>query len=308
MWDATVKVFAYEEEEWNEELEAFYNEADLVHVLHLKRFALWLKTVPHLKLEMPYILTSGGTDINEDLKSPEATRLIESVVNRSCGITVFSQDGRQKLLQAYPELDDRVYVIPQSVWLPKNEDEIVPVLPGNPALLLPAGLRPVKDVFFLWDELKELHDRYPELTFTIIGAALDPTVSEEVEARSRKHSWFHYLKEVPLAQMAEIYQQADIVLNTSLSEGQSTALLEAMQVGKIVMARRNPGNESIIQPDHTGILFDSPEEFRLKLEKLLENRNIQINLVKHAQTYMNSHHSLEGEMNKFLKVYTHCLS
>ncbi|MFC0471864.1 glycosyltransferase [Halalkalibacter kiskunsagensis] len=309
MWGVTVRVFAYEEDYWNDEWEAYFEKADIYHALHLKRFAAWFKQYPHLKIRKPYILTTGGTDVNEDLKNTAAAMLMNSVADESCGITVFSDDGKEKIVQAYPDLNDRIYVIAQSVYLPshKSSSTVTNLGTNYPKFLLPAGLRPIKDVFYLWDELTKMRNRWPDLLFTIVGPVLDQEVYKDVKQREKEHKWFHYVEEVPLEQMREMYRQADIILNTSISEGQPSAILEAMSLGKLVAARNNSGNASIIQDDETGLLFDSPVQFHEKVLKLLQSEEKQAELMKKALVYVNKYHSLEEEMKSYLDVYTHCL-
>ncbi len=182
----------------------------------------------------------------------------------------------QRLLHAYPELTDRVYIIPQSVWLPTSQAPApIDKIEGFPNLLLPAGLRPVKDVFFLWEELVKMKETWPELTFSIIGASLDEAVLQEVKRREAEYDWFYYLKEVSLEQMIDVYAKFDIILNTSISEGQPTSLLEAMFVGKPVIARKIPGNKSIIEHWKTGLLFETATEFHQLLTELLLNNDLE---------------------------------
>lgn len=304
-----VVVFAYEEETWNASWHEQFKEAELSHILHLKRFAQWIKQHPYLVLDKPYILTSGGTDVNEDLKNPDAAKLMKSVADQSCAITVFSKDGQEKIVEAYPELSGRVFVVPQSVWLPEsNVPAPFDAVAGFPKLLLPAGLRPIKDVFFLWDELVSIRKTWPQLTFSIIGAALDEDVLTKVKRYQANYEWFHYLEEVALDQMMDVYAKFDIVLNTSISEGQPTSLLEAMYVGKPVMARRIPGNESIVENGKTGLLFETASEFHQLLNKLLLHNDMRERLCEAAKESISLHHSLEKEIEHFLSIYRHCLA
>ncbi|WP_227936051.1 glycosyltransferase [Alkalihalobacillus deserti] len=306
-WNATVRVFAYEEQSWNEEWEVYFHEADIYHVIHLKRFAEWFKQYPQLELSKPYILTSGGTDVNEDLKNPDAARLMNAVADQSCGITVFSEDGKEKIVNENPLLSDRIYVIPQSVELPVGQAASVE-LSGNPLLLLPAGLRPVKDVFYLWEELKKIRETWPELSFKIVGPVLDEKVYKDVIEREKENDWFDYIDVVPIDQMRSIYEKADFVLNTSISEGQSAAVLEAMSIGKIVLARNNSGNASVIEDRVTGFLFETPGQFHQQLVELLEAEELRSDTSEKAKVYIQKYHSLEIEMEQLKQVYSHCLS
>ncbi|WP_165763863.1 glycosyltransferase [Halalkalibacter urbisdiaboli] len=302
-----VTVFAYEEETWNHTWQELFEQADLYHVLHLRRFASW-QNEHQLNLSKPYVLTSGGTDVNEDLKNEAAAILMKAVADESCAITVFSLDAKQKIAQAYPELAARVHVIPQSIWLPNPTPEnSVMKVSGCPKILLPAGLRPVKDVFYLWDALLELRKHWPEMSFSIIGAKLDKQVSREVEIRTKQFKWFHYLGEVPLEKMADIYKQIDIVLNTSKSEGQPTSLLEAMYIGKPVVAKRIPGNESIICHGENGLLFDSPYEFLEQVKTLLASPSTRERIIAAGREYVKEH-DLTKEVGQYTSVYTHCMN
>lgn len=65
-------------------------------------------------------------------------------------------------------------------------------------------------------------------------------------------------------------RQADVLLNTSESEGQCNALLEAAAVGCPRLARQCTGNASLVRHGQTGMLFSSPEEAEVYLLQLLE--------------------------------------
>ncbi|WP_017727447.1 glycosyltransferase [Halalkalibacterium ligniniphilum] len=301
-----VTVFAYEEGEWSAEMLQKVEQASIFHILHLKRFAEWHKRHP-FPLNKPYVLTSGGTDINEDLKNEAAAKLMKFVADESCAITVFSEDGKQKIIGKYKELTERIHIIPQSIWLPEGQSKAPLTLKGYPRVLLPAGLRPVKDVFFVLEALNKLRKRWPSLMFYLIGAPLDEKVTEQVQNVSKVYPWVQYLGEVSLREMSEVYRAVDLVINTSISEGQSTALLEAMLVGKPVLARRIPGNESIIQEHVNGLLFSSPDEFSKKLTDLLESKELFNRLALQGKKYVQIKHRMKDEIDAYHRVYEHCI-
>ena len=52
-----------------------------------------------------------------------------------------------------------------------------------------------------------------------------------------------------------------MLVNSSLAEGESNAILEAMATGTLpVVARHNDGNAALVDDGKTGLLFDSPEQ------------------------------------------------
>jgi glycosyltransferase involved in cell wall biosynthesis len=76
---------------------------------------------------------------------------------------------------------------------------------------------------------------------------------------------------------------SDVVLNSSESEGESNAILEAQWAGKPVFARRNHGNVALIADGIDGRLFDTPEELADQLEAARRDPATASALGKHAR-------------------------
>lgn len=76
---------------------------------------------------------------------------------------------------------------------------------------------------------------------------------------------------------------ADIILNTSISEGLPAVVLEAWSAEKVVLARGNSGCKAIICHEKNGLLFDTPEEFVCQLNRLHENDEYRIKLGKESK-------------------------
>ncbi len=296
----------YEEEQFSEDIIQRIESSDLLHVLHFRRFAEWGEA-NNYHVKTPYIITSGGTDVNIDIFNEQLQEKIGKVLRDAIGITVFSQDAKQKLADIYPEVADKVYIVKQSVWFPEEISFTEASRPFGPNILLPAGLREVKDVLFVLPALVKLKMHYPSLTFTILGAPLESTVVAEVKAVQKEFPWITYLEEVQLEEMPEIYTRNDIIINTSLSEGQSSALLEAMLLRRPVVARKNGGNQSIVDHERTGFLFDTNDEFYDQIEQLITNEHLYKQISKNGQQYVLSHHSLAEEIDHYLQLYNNVM-
>lgn len=301
--DVKTNVVAYDEEIVSSEV---LSSSELLHVLHFRRFADWLEQ-NSVTFERPFVITSGGTDVNIDIFKEEHAKKIGTVLKRAAAITVFSEDAKLKLCSVYRGLEEKVYIIKQSVWFPETDDEVggnsVELPQEGLNIVLPAGLRAVKDVLFVLPALVKLKDNFPNLTFTIIGAPLEDEVLREVREAMKKYPWIQYYEEVALEEMASIYNNSDMIINTSLSEGQSSALLEAMYVGKPVIARNNGGNRSIIQHGETGFLFDDVHEFYQCVEQLLTDESLRVAICKNASKYVKESHSLQHEIESYVSLY-----
>ena len=115
-------------------------------------------------------------------------------------------------------------------------------------VLLVAGLRQVKDPSFLCDAMRAWHAADNRVHLVIVGPVLEqvcadtvwnacgrPDLQGSVPAASpigdgRAGIWYH--APVPRHQLLHWMSQCSALVNTSISEGQSNAVLEAMALGE----------------------------------------------------------------------------
>ncbi len=273
--------------------------ADVIHILHATRFAAWAKENDFLASK-PYIVTMGGTDINHDLQESMSDDVFH-LLDRAQFITVFTQDALSKVEQLYPHWMPKTSIIPQAAWISWQVNPSVDY--DFPRILLPAGLRPVKDVLHVLPAMDILVKQFPLLTYTILGANLDEQVHQQVLAESQAHPWMRYAGVVPFEVMTGWYNQANIVINTSISEGQSLAIMEAMAMGRPVIARKNPANESLIEHGVTGWLYESSEDFIEWVTFIMEKPTERARVVQQAQQRTMERFSPLKEAQSYIHLY-----
>ena len=302
--EVNINVFAYEEMAYDSSVIQCMENADVIHILQFARFVDWAEKYD-LTLSKPYIVTSGGTDINHSL-AEDRNRYLPFLI-KAKAVSVFSNQAKSMLVKDHGLKEEFVHVIPQSVYLPETggSEEELNLPAGSPNILLPAGLRPVKDVLFACKSIQKLKEDFPDITFLIVGANLDQNVYSQVHDATKRNSWLRYSSEVDLSTMKELYEWADIVLNTSISEGQPTSILEAMSLGKPVIARVNTGNSSIIQQHVNGMLFQTHEELYESLKKVLSDKNVYEVLVKNGYQTIVENHTIKQEIYSYLHLYKH---
>ncbi|OIJ13034.1 hypothetical protein BKP37_10955 [Anaerobacillus alkalilacustris] len=304
-------VVAFDEQSISTDIVEKIERNPLLHILHFRRFSDWQEK-NQFYFETPYVITSGGTDVNIDIFKEEHKEKIGRVLGNAAAITVFSHDSKQKLLSVYENLESKVHVIKQSVWLPEisgiRPKEKVNLTDNGFNIVLPAGLRAVKDVLFVMPALIELKQQFPKLTFTIVGSAIERSVLNEVIDVTKKYPWVSYYEDVPFEEMSSIYEQSDVIINSSFSEGQSSALLEAMFFKKPVVARNNGGNKSIIDHGRTGFLFATLQQFYNQIKELVLHDELRQYVTKHASEYVMKEHHLEKEITSYLHLYNKVLN
>ena len=116
---------------------------------------------------------------------------------------------------------------------------------GNPIQFLHiANMHPVKDQTTLLRTFKLISDEVPA-QLTIIGeGVLETEVKALAASLNLKNVTF--ISPLPYDQLPEYYEKADILLHTSLSEGQSEVVTEAMSSGVVVCGTR------------VGLMYDQP--------------------------------------------------
>ncbi|MCM3717043.1 glycosyltransferase family 4 protein [Fictibacillus phosphorivorans] len=299
--DVSVYIYAYEEEPFTQEIREKMEQADVFHILQFARFLRWAQK-QQIALNKPYLITSGGTDVNHSLKEDE--KRYTPLLHNAKAITVFTDKAKEALINDHGFLDKDVYIIPQSVYLPDHKGDRKVKLPkGLPKILLPAGLRSVKDVLNAVPVLEKLKAEYPQVVFLIIGANLDETVFEEVRGACKKYEWLHYLPEVDLSMMKVVYQWADIVINTSISEGQPTSLLEAMSVHRPVIARDNTGNTSIVKDKVNGLVYRDSNELYDSILKLLSDPIFVQKVIRNGYQTVKENHNIKKEIQSYVTLY-----
>ncbi|WP_167577776.1 glycosyltransferase [Ammoniphilus sp. YIM 78166] len=273
--------------------------ADVVHILHATRFAAWAKE-NDFHINKPYVVTMGGTDINHDLQDSMADDVFH-LLDQAQFITVFTQDALEKVEQLYPHWQHKTSIIPQAAWISWEVNESVDY--DFPRILLPAGLRPVKDVLHVLAAMEVLVSQFPLLTYTILGANLDEGVHQQVLAECLTRPWMRYAGVVPFEVMTGWYNQANIVINTSISEGQSLAIMEAMAMGRPVIARRNAANESLIEHGATGWLYESCEDFIERVTFIMKHPMERARVVQQARQSMSERFSPLKEAQAYIHLY-----
>lgn len=92
------------------------------------------------------------------------------------------------------------------------------------------------------------------------------------------------------------------IVNSSETEGASTAILEAFGLGRPVIARNNIGNAALMEHERTGLLYRTPQEFRQCAERLLREPALVENLCAAARDHLHRHFSPELESMAYLQL------
>ncbi len=282
-------------------------EADVYHGFHAYRFYTFMEQLE--RKPKSYVITLTGTDLNHNLFDEKTRPMVLSCLQKANAVHVFNEEAKHILLNELPNILKKTHVIPQGI--DRFQQVVIDHKKENQTFLfvLPAGIRKVKNVPFAIEFLTQLNEKYKNVRLWLVGPILEDDEGKKVEELVHTNSsWITYLGQVPHNKMGTIYQQADCVLNTSISEGQPSSILEAMAHELPVIVSDNQGNRSIVSHQETGLVYNTPDEFLDYTEQIMNNNELRQMLGKNAKDFVDQHHNSQKEAKHLLNIYQDIIS
>ncbi|EDL66346.1 glycosyltransferase [Bacillus sp. SG-1] len=277
-------------------------EADLIHGFHAYKFFSFKQRLK--ENQAPFVITMTGTDLNHDLFDESRRAMVLECLKEASAITVFDETAKETLMKEMNGIHSKIHVIHQGTSNLQATQRKFSKQNGTFLFVLPAGIRKVKNIPFAIHALKKLHNRHPKIRLLLVGPIIEHDEGRLVENLTEENSdWISYIGQLPHKEMGAAYEHADVVLNTSHSEGQPAAILEAMEHGLPVIASSNTGNRNIVTHGKTGFVYTNESEFLDYAETLLNNNQMRKIFGRSAKSYILQHHSREYETNKLLSIY-----
>jgi glycosyltransferase involved in cell wall biosynthesis len=230
-------------------------DAEIEHIhVHHGYFGSWVAMIAARLLGVGFSMTLHGSDLL-------LHRAYLDTTLKSCAFCVtISEYNRRYILQRYPGVAaSKVVVARLGVDVPELADERPPSGAERAlrfSLLSVGRLEAVKDHAFLVRACAQLQVR--DLDFECVIAGEGPE-RPRLESLIQKHGLEQRVTlvgHVARDQMASLYARADAVVLTSRSEGIPLMLMEAMALGKIVLAPAITGIPELVASGKTGYLYE----------------------------------------------------
>ena len=256
-------------------------------------------------LGLPYALIFGGTDLYEPMHELQQAQMARAATG-AARLVAFSPENVARAEWMWPTTRGRVELIPQAVSAPLDDEPSMRAELGltdrDVLAVLPTGIRRVKDPLHVVEAFSAWHTADPRVHLVIAGALLEPDYVEGALPIFERLPGVRYVNALPRHRMLRAIHEADLVLNTSLSEGMCGVILEAQCLSTPVLARRNAGNESLVVHGHTGLLYDAPEEAVDWARALVRSPELRSRIAATAAKRIARVHSPEGERDAYLAL------
>jgi len=278
-------------------------------VLHSHSGAWWKATLPaRLGGVKGAVHTIHGFDRAARMRDRVMMRAGAMVTHRVCAVS--------EQLATY--LCAEVGLSPEKVRTITNGVDHRHFVPGRPmtgvrsrlqlgadavVLGVAARLVPVKDHATLIDAMALVARRYSRTHLAIAG---EGPLREELEQRVRKHGLegrVHFLDMV--ADPKPFYGDLDVFVLSSVAEGTSISILEAMSSGLPVVATRVGGNERLVADGVTGLLVPSSnaEAMAAAVSRVVEDHHLRQSFGRAARRRVVEEFSLVQMADQYEETY-----
>ncbi|KAF7199823.1 glycosyltransferase 1 domain-containing protein 1 [Nothobranchius furzeri] len=266
-----------------------------------------------LDVQIPFGLIFGGTDINEDVKDEQKRVVMKQVLLRARFAVAFTEKLKEEAELFLVSQSAKIYVQPQGVQTEVTEEFCWTEFLHSSGVrnkcvdklrvfLLVCGLRRVKDPLYLVEVFSDWHCKNLLNILVIIGPKIDPVLTAEVEAAVSRTTGVFLAQERSQPELHAAMKRCFALVNSSVSEGMSGAILEAMDLRVPVLARDIPGNAAVVQHEANGLLYSSPQEFVHQSQRLLSDQELRERVVRNGKRYVDEHHSLKQERETYQQL------
>lgn len=254
--------------------------------------------------DIPYVLVLSGTDLNELLDDRACRRVMDEAIASVTQLVTYDDDFRSRCARLWPTSAAKTAVVPKGVATAPSAYSLRRQhgLEEARVMLLPAGLRPVKDVLFLADGIDHWYREDPRIRLVIVGLPRDIDYARAVYRRCASSPALLCLDPLPPNDLHAAMRESDVVVNSSRSECCANAILEAMDIGVPVIARDVPGNRSLVDHGRTGLLFGTPAEFVDHATRLFRIPTLRETLTRHAKRMLRARHTLSAERAAYMTI------
>lgn len=162
-----------------------------------------------------------------------------------------------------------------------------------------ANLKPTKRPELFIQLCSELVDVSSSVRCIMAGAS-NNLYTELLNKALKDYSFFSYIGQVSQDKVFDLFDEAYILVNTSIYEGFSNTYVQAWMRGCIVMAlESNPDN--IITDNNIGYVNGSVQAIADKIKYFIDNKGELLQMCKAAHDYAVENHSLENNIGKVLE-------
>ena len=270
-------------------LSALAREANVMHVMANSGLAWFLLAAPAVQAAyrqgVPVVVNYRG-GLARDFLRQSAQRVL-AVLRLADALVVPTNFLRDIFAEHGVEARVIPNVVDVGVFAP---DAIVRVASDAPHVIVTRNLETIYGVDVALRVAARLRAVFPRLRMSIAGSGPERAALEALSASLGLADTVRFTGRLEVAQMAALYREADVVLNTSRVDNTPNALLEAAASGVPIVSTDAGGIPYLLQHGKTAWLapVDSAEELAAGVERVLNDESLRKSMREAGLTLANS--------------------
>lgn len=249
-------------------------EPDIVHAHYVSRYGIYA-ALANFHLLM---ITAWGSDILVDSEKYFGMPrfLIKYALKKADLIHSVAHHLTMKCIRLGAD-SKKIVTFPITPDLEKFNPNVGPMLGGENIIVSTRALEPVYDVKALIESVPHIIEKIPSTQFVVIGDGSQKGPLERLAKSLSIDSRVKFIGHVSHDDMPGLLTSADVYVSTSLSDGASVSLLEAMACGVFPVVTDIEANRPWVQDGSNGFLVPtkSPRVLAQKIVEALENKEFR---------------------------------
>lgn len=212
---------------------------------------------------------------------------------------------------AVPDVDKDLTRISQisRISSQKNESSDLPVPKIGERYITSIG-RPSyqKNPLFMVEVAHGIHLKHPDIKFYLLGVGFYSPMLEDMKKLIHQYDMddtFYLLPWLSHEETLKYVKGSMLYFMTSLYEGLPISVIEAMSLGKAVVASDVLGNKDCVKDGYNGYLLPLKEEvFVEKMNDLIENDEKRKEMEKNSRSYFETDFFIDNRIKALEDIYT----
>jgi len=229
-------------------------------------------------LKKPVIVTIHGSDLRMAIEKIGFLRKIFIYVCRKAAHLNCVSEIQKKEIEQLGIRNKKISIIPMGVdkaFIEIGKNRKIEINKQPSTILSNRNLLPIYNVSLLIRAIPIVLEEEPDTKFLIAGEGSEKETLEREVKSLKINSSVKFLGRVPHEEIPDLLGQADIYVSTSLYDGTSVSLLEALASGTFPVVTDIPSNRDWIIHGKNGFLFPINEAGILasRIIDAIRNRN-----------------------------------
>lgn len=260
----------------------------------------------------PVLLMPYGSDILiEPGKSLLRKTIIKYAIKKAHMITCDCETVKNKIIEMTGFEENKIVTFPWGIELdkfypdPRKSVRVREKLGwgDNKILVMNRSFESVYGIQYFVEALPEILNGEPSTRVILIGSGTLEKLMWSLITEMKLDKFVKFIGQIPIGEMPDYLNAADVYVSTSLSDGTSLSLIEAMACGLPVVVTEIPANKEWVVDGYNGFLVPpkSPSEVSKRVLTLLRNSNLSeemgqknVSIAKNKADWKKNVDKLEG--------------